>query len=378
MRKILYLFAFLLACSFTAQAQLKVASSGQVGIKETSPQGDLHVKDNGNVANIIVQREDQNNYVNLLSGSTGNSFYYARAKRFSVVPSGSITSTSPNVPNSLFFYGPDWGTPANAGNAGFGTDAPVEKLDVDGNVRADAFIVASDRRLKTDIKSYEYGLKEALQVNPVSFKYNNRVSENTEETHIGVVAQELQQIAPELVEEFTHVIYEYDEDGTQRYVGEETYLQVRDSEVKWMLFNAVKAQQEELDAKDAELKDLAAQVAELKEMVQTLAGQPTSNTTTSEKLDVKLEGTSQVALGQNIPNPFTTETTIEYTVEDDFTTAEMRIFDMNGRLMHTEPITQSGAGVVNIQTANMQSGTYSYSLVVDGKVLGTKSMIMAK
>jgi len=114
-------------------------------------------------------------------------------------------------------------------------------------------------------------------------------------------------------------------------------------------------------------------------MVIALAdGQTTETNVTNTVADVTLTGSSDVALGQNIPNPFTTETTINYTVEDEFTNAEMRIFDMNGKLIHQEPITQTGQGVVNLTTTNMQTGTYSYSLVVDGKVVGTKSMVLAK
>jgi len=46
---------------------------------------------------------------------------------------------------------------AENGNIGIGTTTPTEKLDVDGNVRATAFLYSSDRRLKADITPYTDG-----------------------------------------------------------------------------------------------------------------------------------------------------------------------------------------------------------------------------
>jgi len=157
-----------------SQTRMTIKDDGQIGIGTTNPLSDLHIEDNGEVAGIIVERADQNNYVNLLSGTTGNSFYFARAKRFSIVPSSAITSTTPNNANSLFMYGPNWSTGAQQGNTGLGTDAPNEKLHVNGKVKANMFVTTSDRRLKSDIEEFEYGLEEVRQLQPVSFAYNGR------------------------------------------------------------------------------------------------------------------------------------------------------------------------------------------------------------
>jgi hypothetical protein len=38
----------------------------------------------------------------------------------------------------------------------------------------------------------------------------------------------------------------------------------------------------------------------------------------------------------------------------------------------------AGKGILNIDAATLSSGTYNYSLIVDGKVTDTKKMAIAK
>lgn len=63
-------------------------------------------------------------------------------------------------------------------------------------VRYTSLINDSDRRLKKNIKNLEYGLKEIVQLNPVRFEY---IEEETPSLHLGLVAQEVEDIIPEVV-----------------------------------------------------------------------------------------------------------------------------------------------------------------------------------
>ncbi len=362
----------------TAEEQLVLATNGRIGVGHSAPLSDFHIKDEGEVAGIIVERADQNNYVNLLSGSTGNSFYFAQAKRFSVVPSASITSTSPDVDNSLFMYGPNWSNANQQGNMGIGRDAPVEKLDVNGCVRANCYITVSDRRLKSDIDAYGYGLEQVMKLEPVSYKYNGRAGTADGAEHVGLIAQELQKIAPELVEEFTHVKYEYDEDGTQREVGEETYFQVRDSEIKFMLINSIK----EIAAENNSLKK---EVAELKAIMADIQSKLNSNQEVVvqdvkfNKKAVAINGEIEAALlSQNNPNPFSDFTTIPYFIPEGSMDASIQIFSTDGKLLKTVQIKEQGAGQLNLSAHNLPSGSYVYRLMIDSGVVETKTMILSK
>ncbi len=363
--------------------KMTLTEIGRLGLGTSAPLSDMHIQDAGEVAGLIIERSDQNNYMNLLSGSTGNSFYFAEAKRFSIVPSSNITSTSPNNNNSLFMYGPDWSVAAQRGNTGLGRVSPVEKLDVNGCVRANCYITVSDRRLKSDINAFEYGLEEVKKLDPVSYTYNGRGGTTDGVENIGLIAQELQAVAPELVEEYTHVLYEFDEDGTQRYVGEETYLQVRDSEIKFMLMNSIKElakENEDLKSENLEINEkLDALTEAFEELKAELKGSvSTNNSKKSSPQNVSIDMEEEATLAQNRPNPFNENTVISYYIPQGETGAHINFFSTTGKLLKTVRIEETGNGQLNLHANGISPGTYMYQLVTDGGIVGSKTMMLMK
>jgi len=59
--------------------------------------------------------------------------------------------------------------------------------------------VYSDARLKSDIADYDAGLDVVKRLNPVTFHYNGLEGLATGETQIGLVAQDVEQVAPYMV-----------------------------------------------------------------------------------------------------------------------------------------------------------------------------------
>jgi hypothetical protein len=59
----------------------------------------------------------------------------------------------------------------------------------------------SDERLKNDITDLQYGLNEILQLRPVSYNWKNDTINQGKQ--FGFIAQEVQEIMPELISEFT-------------------------------------------------------------------------------------------------------------------------------------------------------------------------------
>lgn len=82
-------------------------------------------------------------------------------------------------------------------------------------------------------------------------------------------------------------------------------------------------------------------------------------------------------LGQNVPNPFNTDTKIEYALPSNSKNARLVVTDALGRMLKNIVI-NNNKGVVTLNTATLPSGSYNYSLIADGKVLATKKMIMTR
>ena len=83
-------------------------------------------------------------------------------------------------------------------------------------------------------------------------------------------------------------------------------------------------------------------------------------------------------LYQNAPNPFSGQTTIHYFLPNQTVTAAIYITAADGKTVKTIALSAKGNGQLNVQIAQMASGTYRYSLVVVGKIIDTKTMVLAK
>jgi hypothetical protein len=119
------------------------------------------------------------------------------------------------------------------GQVGIGTTNPQFDLHVNGTAGkpgGGSWSNASDRRLKKDITPFNDGINVVMDITPVNFKYNGKLKLPTEQRYIGVIAQELREVAPFMVSTFQ---------GTD---GQE-YLKVDPSAFDFILINAVKEQQ---------------------------------------------------------------------------------------------------------------------------------------
>lgn len=89
------------------------------------------------------------------------------------------------------------------GTVGIGMTAPGAKLDVAGIVQATAFVSTSDGRLKENVEPIEGALSKVMEMEGVSFKWKKEEGTDRfpEGTHYGVVAQQMEKVAPEVVRE---------------------------------------------------------------------------------------------------------------------------------------------------------------------------------
>ena len=138
------------------------------------------------------------------------------------------------------------------------------------------------------------------------------------------------------------------------------------------------------DAKDARIDTLQNQLNDLKAIVLSIqqkqegcspCSSAANNAGATQSYTVITDG---VSLQQNIPNPFNHTTIIGYSLPQKFTTAQIIITDNTGKTLKAVDISGSGKGSLNVDAATLLSGAYNYSLIVDGKLIGTKQMILAK
>ena len=87
---------------------------------------------------------------------------------------------------------------------------------------------------------------------------------------------------------------------------------------------------------------------------------------------------SEMRFDQNYPNPFATSTQIDMYIPSSVIAAEVVVIDVNGRIFNKIEVPDRGKTNVTIESTNMSSGIYFYSLVVDGKVVGTKRMAVIR
>lgn len=98
-----------------------------------------------------------------------------------------------------------------------------------------------------------------------------------------------------------------------------------------------------------------------------------SNKTTSNNQIKNLVGAS---ISQNVPNPFNQNTSISYLLPEKFSNAQIIITAENGTVIKSVKITGAGKGSLNIDAATLSSGAYNYSLIIDGKLIDTKKMML--
>ena len=87
---------------------------------------------------------------------------------------------------------------------------------------------------------------------------------------------------------------------------------------------------------------------------------------------------STAILYQNVPNPFNKETRIGCFIPEGSVTSILYIYNMNGTQLQQYIINGQGKQSVTINGSSFESGMYLYALVIDGREVDTKRMILTK
>jgi hypothetical protein len=237
-----------------------------------------------------------------------------------------------------------------------------------GNVYSNGVLLTSDRKFKEETAPLENSLEQLMKLRPTSYQFK------TNEYHgmnlptgkqLGLIADEVKQVFPELVSQAVHPA-EYDkEDITKVITPEIKYEGVNYQGLIPVLIASVQEQQKQLKNQQKQNDALKTEVAELRQMI----------------MDMKYGSTNSVSsntghLEQNSPNPVRSSTRIFYSLPEGVTKAYLQITDALGRTIKTLQLTASG--VLSFDASSLSSGVYNYSLVVDNKTVQTRKMTVLK
>ena len=113
----------------------------------------------------------------------------------------------------------------------------------DGDIIAYSTTIGSDKRLKENINPLKYGLEELLKIKPVSYDW--RINDRSSD--IGVIAQEVKEIIPEIVTQ-SETIGETREFLEKNFPNEEPVRYSVDyAKLSVILINSVKEQQQQIE-----------------------------------------------------------------------------------------------------------------------------------
>ena len=86
---------------------------------------------------------------------------------------------------------------------------------------------------------------------------------------------------------------------------------------------------------------------------------------------------SSASISQNEPNPFNSNSIIHYVIPGRFSNARVDFTDNLGKVIKSVSV-KSSTGNITVDGSLLSSGTYQYTLVVDGKIIDTKRMAISK
>jgi hypothetical protein len=156
-----------------------VLNSGQLGNGVTAGKAGISI-DRGDLNNFLILFDESDDKLKI-----GTDIETLKPLATSVSPTFTGTITASNINTT--------------GNVGIGLNNPSEPLHVNGNILATGDVTAeSDSRLKKNLRVIEDAMSKIKQLNGYTYEM---IKDEKNKRHVGLVAQEVQAILPEAVNE---------------------------------------------------------------------------------------------------------------------------------------------------------------------------------
>lgn len=333
--------------------RMRITTTGLVGIGTTSPTQHLQV---------FLHSAPQ---IRLQQASTDSWEMWAGADFHLSKVSNSAEWLTCNSGSNFMDIGPNDEIHINTSlnRTGIGTTSPVSTLTVAGNVTpstdrggdlgsasvrwnqiwaCNGTINTSDAREKENIHNIDYGLDAVMRLRPVSFTWKENVEEGTK---LGLIAQELEQVIPEVVK-----------------TSSEGAKGVYYSDLIPVLTRALQQQQEHAETNAA---SHAALHADGDRQAERLAALEAALGVRNDRVAVTLSDAGSGALR------------VDYTIPSSIERAEVVTFDVTrGAETERTALVARGEGSTGIAVANHTPGTYLVTVVADGKLVGSRKVVV--
>lgn len=263
---------------------------------------------------------------------------------------------------------------------------PDVKLFVDGGFDvakygSSLWSVISDERLKKNIEPLENSLALLQQIEFYDYEYNGLATTPDDgKRYFGVMAQQIEPILPSTVTPYQQKMYPNDVKPTN-------LLKFNPNDLFYTGMNAIK----ELAERTEELEETQQQNQILEERVEALENQMATlldalqqnNSPVVPEQQYELNTPQNLHIGtaqlfQNTPNPLHHTTKIQYYLPENTSSASIEIQDLNGQILQQFLLNGEGQGEVtfNAKQHGLVSGTYLYTLKINGQVINSKKMIL--
>ena len=268
-----------------------------------------------------------------------------------------------------------------------------DNLQLDGSAYTNGTWGPSDIRYKTDTQLIQNPLEKVNKLDGITYNYaKNQYTKNRnfrmKERHSGVVAQQLKEVLPEAVRKGHGGLYAVNYDAIIPLLIETNKTQQKQIDDQKNKIQKQQKQIEKLRAKSQKIEKLENQVSKLSNKLSKIEGRQDESAyhfknNSTEKLNERTvtigskENKQQAMLLQNRPNPFSSETIIPYYLPEDFASANLLITNINGEIIKRISLKQAGKGELTVQTEGLKSGQYLYTLIVEGRKINTRKMVIS-
>lgn len=238
---------------------------------------------------------------------------------------------------------------------------PTTPINLDipnGSVRSIGYYRLSDEKLKTNITTIGDATTKLTALRGVRYDFKG-FGNNVAFPTYGFIAQEAQKVMPELAVTTNDGVMAVDYDG---FVP--------------LLVQGFKEQQGVIEE---QRKQLQATEEKLQKLYDLLGINQENAAPALVKQDVVDNNPDfpNTRLLQNRPNPSNGSTVIEYSLNDNGT-ALITVTDMAGNTRKTFSGLAKGSNRLTINAGELAPGIYNYTLTIDGKIAGSRKMVIVK